>query len=92
MQKVYEIAEASNLFAKGDIKVRIIPFKHYHIGDSDSFSHVFGNIMEGRMDAQKINLSKAIVTELKNTLPNVPLISMNIREIVKANYCNRSMV
>lgn len=48
--------------------------------------------MEGRMDAQKINLSKAIVTELKNTLPNVPLISMNIREIVKANYCNRSMV
>lgn len=92
MQKVYDTADASNLFSKGDIKVRINPFNLYNIGDADSFIHVFGNIMEGRTDEQKLQLSKAIVTALKIMLPNVPIISMNIRDFEKANYCNRSMV
>lgn len=92
MQKVYDTAYASNLFAKGDIKVRINPFKLYNIGDADGFTHVFANIMEGRTDEQKLNLSRAIVSALKTMLPDVPIISMNIRDFEKANYCNRSMV
>ncbi|QCK15600.1 5-carboxymethyl-2-hydroxymuconate Delta-isomerase [Mangrovivirga cuniculi] len=92
MQKVYDTAVASNLFAKGDIKIRINQFKYYNIGDSDSFIHVFGNIMEGRSDEQKLKISKAIVLALKTMLPKVPIISMNIRDFEKANYCNRTMV
>lgn len=92
MQKVYDSANATNLFAKGDIKVRINPFKLYNIGDASSFIHVFGNIMEGRTDEQKFKLSKVIVSALKTMLPNVPIISMNIRDFELANYCNRSMV
>ena len=92
MQKVYDTAEAANLFSKGDIKVRINPFKHYNIGDTSSFIHVFGNIMEGRTDEQKLKLSKAIVSTLKTMLPDVPIISMNIRDFENANYCNRSMI
>ena len=92
MKKVHDTADATGLFAKGDIKVRINPFKHYNIGDADCFIHVFGNIMEGRTDEQKLNLSKSIVSALKSLLPNVPIISMNIRDFEKANYCNRSMV
>ena len=91
-QKVYDTAEATNLFAKGDIKVRINPFKHYNVGDASSFIHVFGNIIEGRTDEQKFKLSKAIVSTLKTILPDVPIISMNIRDFEKASYCNRSMI
>jgi len=93
MQKVYDTAESSNLFTEGDIKVRINPYKYYNIGNTkDDFIHVFGNIMEGRTDEQKLMLSKAIVSSLKEMLPQVPIISMNIREFEKSNYCNKSMV
>jgi len=93
MQSVYEAAESTNIFAKGDIKVRINPYKHYNIGnDKDSFIHVFGNIMEGRNVNQKSNLSKKIIEALTEMFPNVPIISMNIRDFEKTTYCNKSMV
>ena len=49
IQKVYDTAEAAGLFAPGDIKVRINPFEHYNVGNTqDDFIHIFANIMEGR--------------------------------------------
>lgn len=93
MQKVYNTAESTQLFDKGDVKVRINPFKHYNIGNSkDDFIHIFANIMEGRTSNQKAHLSKAIVTKLKSMFPKVPIISMNIRDFEKATYCNKEMV
>lgn len=93
MQNVYNTAESTQLFDKGDIKVRINPFKHYNIGNSkDDFIHIFANIMEGRTTSQKAKLSKAVVTELKKMFPNVPIISINIRDFEKATYCNKSMI
>ena len=93
IQKVYDTAESTELFDKGDIKVRINPFQYYNVGNSDKdFIHIFGNIMEGRSDAQKKNLSECIISELKKMFPEVPIISINIRDFEKASYCNKSMV
>ncbi|MFT6337642.1 MAG: 5-carboxymethyl-2-hydroxymuconate isomerase [Saprospiraceae bacterium] len=93
IQKVYDTAESTELFDKGDIKVRITPFRYYNIGNSkDDFIHIFANIMEGRTTTQKSNLSKRIVTELKVMFPTIPIISINIRDFEKATYCNKSMV
>ena len=93
MQKVYYTAESTGLFAPGDIKVRINPFELYNIGNTkDDFIHIFANIMEGRTVDQKSNLSRKIITELKLMFPNVPIISINIRDFEKATYCNKSMV
>ena len=93
IQKVYDTAEDTALFNKGDIKVRINPFEYYNVGNSkDDFIHVFANIMEGRSVAQKKNLSEKIVSALKAMFPAVPIISINIRDFEKATYCNKSMV
>ncbi len=93
MQKVYDTAESTALFDKGDIKVRINPFKYYNIGNpNDDFIHIFANIMEGRSVSQKSKLSKKIIRELKIMFPQVPIISMNIRDFEKATYCNKAMV
>ena len=93
MQVVYDIAESTGLFAEGDIKVRIRPFNYYKLGGTkESFIHIFGNIMEGRTISQKSDLSTKMVSRLKIMFPDVPVISMNIREFEKATYCNRSMV
>ncbi|MGQ3679587.1 5-carboxymethyl-2-hydroxymuconate Delta-isomerase [Tenacibaculum discolor] len=93
IQKVYDTAESTNLFDKRDIKVRINPFEYYTVGNTnDDFIHIFANIMEGRNTLQKKNLSEKIVTELKLMFPEVPIISINIRDFEKATYCNKSMM
>jgi len=93
MQSVYDVAAASGLFEEGDIKVRIHPFEHYTIGNTKAnFLHIFANIMEGRNSKQKRMLSQGIISELKKMFPEVPIISINIRDFEKATYCNRSMV
>ncbi|WP_431107416.1 5-carboxymethyl-2-hydroxymuconate Delta-isomerase [Winogradskyella poriferorum] len=90
---VYEAANATRLFVPKEIKVRINTFKYYTTGNSDDdFIHVFGNIMQGRNTDQKANLSRQIVSKLKNLFPDVPVISINIRDFEKATYCNREMV
>ena len=93
IQRVYDSVESTNLFDKGDIKVRINPFKYYNIGNTkNDFIHVFANIMEGRTVTQKSNLSEKIIAELKFMFPDVPIISINIRDFEKATYCNKAMV
>jgi 5-carboxymethyl-2-hydroxymuconate isomerase len=93
MQAVYDTAEATNLFDVGDIKVRINPFQYYNIGNTkDDFIHIFANIMEGRTTDQKSNLSNKIIGQLKVMFPEVPILSINIRDFEKATYCNKSMV
>lgn len=96
MQAVYDTAAATGLFAKdgpGGIKVRITPFEHYlTVNQQDDFIHIFANIMEGRTIEQRKDLSFRIIKHLKSMFPDVPILSMNIREFEKATYCNKSMV
>jgi 5-carboxymethyl-2-hydroxymuconate isomerase len=93
MQAVYDTAESTGLFDVGDIKVRINPFQYYNIGNTqDDFIHIFANIMEGRTTDQKSSLSNKIIGQLKILFPQVPILSINIRDFEKATYCNKSMV
>ncbi|GGK34397.1 hypothetical protein GCM10007962_31040 [Yeosuana aromativorans] len=93
IQNVYNTAESTGLFLPEEIKVRINPYQYYTTGNtSDNFIHVFANIMQGRNTEQKANLSKQIVTELKAMFPEVPIISINIRDFEKATYCNKDNV
>jgi len=93
MEAVYQEAESTKLFADGDIKVRIKPYAYYKLGEGkSSFIHIFGNILEGRSTEQKADLSSRIIRKLKSMFPDVPILSMNIREFEKATYCNKDMV
>jgi 5-carboxymethyl-2-hydroxymuconate isomerase len=93
MQIVYDTAEATKLFDKGDIKVRINAFQNYNIGNTkDDFIHIFAHIMEGRSTNQKADLSNKIIGSLKLMFPDVPFLSINVRDFEKSTYCNKSMV
>ncbi|MDI9256791.1 5-carboxymethyl-2-hydroxymuconate Delta-isomerase [Flavobacterium sedimenticola] len=93
METVFEAATASNLFDAEDIKIRINPYQHYTVGNQKKdFIHIFSYIMEGRTTAQKSSLSHAIVSSLNTIFPEVPVISINIKDFEKATYCNKSMV
>jgi 5-carboxymethyl-2-hydroxymuconate isomerase len=93
MQAVYEVAEATGLFAKNDIKVRLNPYKYYKLGETKkNFVHIFGNIMEGRSTEQKAILSKKIIERLNHLFPDVSILSINIREFEMATYSNKSLI
>lgn len=93
IQAVYNTAEASELFTPGDIKVRIRSFDVFTVGNSpDDFIHVFAYIMEGRTQEQKKKLSSSVVQTLHAIFPNVPILSMNIMDLEKATYFNKSQL
>jgi 5-carboxymethyl-2-hydroxymuconate isomerase len=93
MQAVYDVAEATGLFAPNDIKVRLRPYHYFQLGaDKKDFIHIFGNIMEGRSAEQKADLSKKIVERLDEMLPGISILSMNIREFEKATYSNKALI
>lgn len=93
MSTVYEAAEASELFAPNDIKVRIQPYALFKLAEGkNSFLHVFGYIMQGRTAEQKASLSKAVIQSLDKLLPELSILSMNVSDFEAAAYCNKSLV
>lgn len=93
MQAVYEVAEASGLFAANDIKVRLRPYHYFKLGEGkQDFLHVFGNIMEGRSTDQKADLSRRVIERLDEMFPGISILSMNIREFEKATYSNKALI
>ncbi len=96
MQAIYDVAESTKLFATngvGGIKVRLNPYSHFlNVDQHEHFVHVFANIMEGRTLQQKRDLSDGVIRTLKSLLPEVQIISINIRDFEKATYCNRPMI
>jgi 5-carboxymethyl-2-hydroxymuconate isomerase len=93
MQAVYDVVEATGLFAVNDIKVRLRPYQYFKLGtDKKDFIHIFGNIMEGRSTEQKANLSKKIIERLNGMFPDISILSSNISEFEKATYSNKALI
>ena len=93
MQAVYDVAEATGLFAVNDIKVRLRPYQYFKLAESQrNFIHIFGYIMEGRSLAQKQNLSRRIIERLNDMFPAKTILSINIAEFEKATYSNRALI
>ena len=91
--EIFETAFSTGLFKRDAIKVRLNSYKYSLVlgGDKD-FIHVFGNIMEGRTAEQKADLSRKIVFKLNQLFPEVPIISINIRDFEKSSYINKTML
>jgi 5-carboxymethyl-2-hydroxymuconate isomerase len=93
MTLVYDTANASGLFASNDIKVRLQPFRYYKLGENKKgFLHIFAHIMEGRSVEQKEELSRKIITNLKDILPDIAFLSINIYDFELATYSNKSLI
>lgn len=93
MQAVYEVAEATGLFAVNDIKVRLRPYHYFKLGKGKrDFIHIFAHIMEGRSTEQRENLSRRIVERLNEMFPAISILSINIGEFEKATYSNKALI
>lgn len=93
MDAVYEVADATGLFAPNDIKVRLQPYQYYRLGTGKkNFLHVFGYIMEGRTTEQKTDLSRKICTRLSELLADISFLSVNISDFEASTYSNKALI
>jgi 5-carboxymethyl-2-hydroxymuconate isomerase len=93
LEQIHLVANSTELFDEGDIKVRLNPFQKYSVGNKrKDFIHVFAHIMQGRTTVQKADLSKKITSKLVTLFPNIPNIAINISDFEKATYCNKAML
>jgi 5-carboxymethyl-2-hydroxymuconate isomerase len=93
LEQIHFVAHSTGLFDEDDIKVRVHPYQTYSVGNKkQDFIHVFAYIMEGRSNAQKIDLSKRVVQTLSSMFPAISKIAMNVYDFEKATYCNRDML
>jgi 5-carboxymethyl-2-hydroxymuconate isomerase len=93
MQTVFEQAKASGLFPNSIIKVRIAPFEHSIVdGEDQDLIHIIAWIMGGRTNEQKKDLADKIIEALVKICPQLPMISIDMRDIDPATYSNREMI
>ncbi|WP_444931347.1 5-carboxymethyl-2-hydroxymuconate Delta-isomerase [Microbulbifer sp. SSSA002] len=91
LASVHMAADQSALFESGDIKVRMLPVEHYLVGGNPGpFIHLECSLLSGRSVEQRQNLAQLLAKALCTVLPEVEMISVEVREIVRAAYCNRA--
>ena len=93
LQCVFKVAKASGLFPNSTIKVRIVPFDHSIVdGEGQYLIHIVAWIMGGRTTEQKKTLADSIIQALKAMFPDLPTISIDVRDIDPNTYSNQELV
>lgn len=90
---VHDALDAFGLFKAGDIKVRLNTFTHYRCGagaGADDFVHVVLSVLSGRSAEQRRRLASATVAALIDLLPEVESLSMEVVEMPRETFVNRS--
>jgi 5-carboxymethyl-2-hydroxymuconate isomerase len=88
---VHDALDAFGLFKAGDIKVRLNMFEHYRCGaGEDDFVHVVLSVLSGRSAEQRRRLASATVAALVALLPDVESLSMEVVEMPRETFVNRS--
>ncbi|WP_258908943.1 5-carboxymethyl-2-hydroxymuconate Delta-isomerase [Pseudomonas putida] len=88
---MHDAIDASGLFKPGDIKARLNTFSHYRCGaGQNDFVHVALYLFAGRSAEQRRSLASAGVAALVGLLPEVEALSMDVREMARETFVNRS--
>ncbi|MBF8163424.1 5-carboxymethyl-2-hydroxymuconate isomerase [Pseudomonas mendocina] len=90
MQLVHDQAAGTGLFQPGEVKVRLSLYEHHCVGgEAGPFVHLIFYLLAGRSDDDKRALSRRIVRALVQRLPQVPAISLDVRDIRREVFGNR---
>jgi 5-carboxymethyl-2-hydroxymuconate isomerase len=85
----FKALSSSQLFQDKDIKVRLLPYDHFKVGNGDQlFIHASVSILSGRNKEQKNDLSTLLLSEIKshfNDQTNL-VITVDIRDMDSNSY------
>lgn len=90
VQLVHDQAADTGLFQPGEVKVRLSLYEHHCVGGEPGlFVHLIFYVLAGRSDDDKRALSRGVVRALVERLPQVPAISLDVRDICREVFSNR---
>jgi 5-carboxymethyl-2-hydroxymuconate isomerase len=93
MNAILIAANDTEIFAPDTIKVRLKSYDYSMRFEGDNeFIHLIGYIMEGRSEITRTDLSRKLGKVLINFLPDLDVVSVDIREIKKSTYSNRKLL
>jgi len=91
VKAVHDAADSTGLFAPGDVKSRLISYRHDMVGGrKDDYVHVTIGVLSGRDNGQKKVLSSAVASAICDLLPDVHFISVDVRDFAIETYSNRA--
>jgi 5-carboxymethyl-2-hydroxymuconate isomerase len=87
MDKVFVGAKNSGHFPPEAVKIRTQKRDSFRLhGNQRDFLHVSAHILSGRTDAQKTEISNAVIAELKTLSLNSVFLSVEIVDIHRASF------
>ena len=90
LQALHQTLSASELFDEADIKIRAQPYTEYLVGGhkANRFVHLTVLLLDGRSDAVKSHLGKALRETVKQNLGNIgnAQITVEVRDMARATY------
>lgn len=90
---VHDAAESSKLFGIGDVKARLVLSEHYVVGGIKApYVHTLVHLLSGRSEMQKKQLADLVTKAICDLLPNVEMISTEVRDIPRHAYSNRRSI
>ncbi|VXC73222.1 5-carboxymethyl-2-hydroxymuconate isomerase [Pseudomonas sp. 8Z] len=90
LRLVHEHIAASGVCPPSDIKVRLSLYQHAYVaGEPGLFVHLICYVLSGRDEEQRRELSRRVVRALLERLPEVPALSMDVREMRRETFSNR---
>ncbi|BAC95788.1 5-carboxymethyl-2-hydroxymuconate isomerase [Vibrio vulnificus YJ016] len=89
LEDLHHIAIKSGLFDAPSVKSRTLRCHHWLIGeegDSVDFIHVSFDLLSGRTEEQKRELSRQLMAALQETASHVRSLTVNIRDMDKDSF------
>lgn len=89
LEDLHQVALDCGLFQADDIKSRALRCHHWLIGehgDSEDFIHITFELLGGRTDEQKQQLSDSLLLVLHEQASLVKSLSVNIRDMDKTTF------
>ncbi|WP_070969778.1 5-carboxymethyl-2-hydroxymuconate Delta-isomerase [Vibrio sonorensis] len=89
LEDLHEVALHSGLFDAPSVKSRALRCHHWLVGeegDSVDFIHISFELLDGRTDEQKRELSRELIKVLEQQAGHVRSLTVNIRDMDRACF------
>lgn len=87
LDAVHRAAAETGLFEESHIRVRAVPITHYRVGgEREHFVHVQCRIHAGRNEAQKRQLSEAVLSAFREQDWAVKVMTVEVVEMDRSSY------
>ena len=90
LSRVHQAAVDTGLFDPAAVKVRALAFDHYLVaGQARAFVHLRAEILSGRSEAQKKQLSRQLLDELSAMKMNLASLTVDVIDMDRSCYAKQ---